>query len=754
MDGNNFTFSNNTLDNEDVEELLDGSYLKTDGSGEMGGDIDMNNNKIINVSPGTHAKDGVNLSQLNTSLSSYVSLNGDDTISGVKTFQGIAETAIILKSTISNGYSSLRFQDNGGNNQWDFNASPFGVTDGDLNIFNYLHNLTYLQFNRLDPKINIFVNMILSAPNNRRISLHSSEGNQNNCNMRITSTGLNLIHQTTGIPIMDLDVNSMGTADYGIIRTFRNSNINLGVEHLYYRGDNTENINISLAPRSNSFFHSSHPDDDVRLGIGLENPQAKFHVVGDTRLDGITNINGITNISADLNVSSNILGSSLLLSSNLQVNGSTTTGIGGATVTLFPSLGIGDQRLRVTKNGFLLTSNNINAIPFYDIDIANAPLSALTNGQVRFFRNGANIIPIINIFRGDGLGNISIRWDTRGSSFIHSTLDFLRLGLGTFSPQERLHIVGGTRCDTLDTISNNAIILNASGPSNFYPIRLLRQNINRFDLGVDTVSLGEQFYIFSYTTNSRLFTINRTTGDVSILVGALNMNNKRIINTASPIDPSDCATKSYVDSLSLVTISGQQQTITSQKTFQQSGPGLDNNIILNSIDGKNNNLLRFNSFSSNLWSIGIISTAGNTNRIFRIRNESMGVDAINIDNENLNVSIGTNLEIATGGIIQKVAHFTGNTIYNGLHDSISFTIPVNSTILLNLPDITTLAIGKTFQIYKRGGGVLSINLTNVNDGFYIGTNPRNSTTGNQAMTCMAINWGGQRFYSITTSNFL
>lgn len=776
----------NTLDNLPPDnDYIDNNFLATDGSNNMNNNINMNNNKIINVSNGINSNDAVNLGQTNSLLSNYVTLTTTQNVGGIKVFGQSNEGTIKINKPSAANWAYLSFIQNNNNTLWDigaqantndfyfYNGSEISMkviransnvimgtfvssakltvdgliycTDLMPTLANHLTSKNYVDSNFMtlntDQIINsrkVFNNVI----NRRQITIDQTVGNSQDNNLIINSTGLNLVRSVAGIPILDFDINSAGVADYGIVRHFRNSNIVNSPEVFFYRGDNTENINIAIVPRGSSYFHSIHPDDDIRLGVNTDNPLAKLHVVGASRFDGNINVNGITTLSGALNVSSSVLAANATFTGNLVNSGTGTFGTGTRLVTINGGLGIGNNETIITRNGIISRSTDTINQPFFDFDMQNGLGSTALDCQARFFRN-SNFVnsPNVNFHRGDGTGTLSIRLSMRGQSWFHSTTDFLRLGVGII-PVERFHVSGTSRLDTITSLVNNSLILNPTGETNFYPLRLQRNSVNRFDIGSDVVANGEQFYIFSYGVNARVFTIDRLTSQVNILLGNLNMNNNnRIINLAAPIAGTDAANKTYVDNGAFVNLLSAQ-TIAGIKTFSNSS----NEIVLSSLDSKTNNLIRFNNFNTPRWSLGIRSTSINTNFDFNIFNENANTNALKIDNDSLDVTLAMNLALPNGGIIQKVALFSNSQIYAG-QDNITFNISANQT--LTLPSIINLPIGRTFKVFKRGTGVLNITLNDPLDGYFVGAGPTRSTTSaNCVIHVTALNYGGQRFYCL------
>jgi hypothetical protein len=76
----------NTLDNENIVDSFNTTYLAIDGTNSMINNLDVGNNKLINVSNATLSTDAINLSQLTGSLTGYVDLTTNQTIAGIKTF--------------------------------------------------------------------------------------------------------------------------------------------------------------------------------------------------------------------------------------------------------------------------------------------------------------------------------------------------------------------------------------------------------------------------------------------------------------------------------------------------------------------------------------------------------------------------------------------------------------------------------------------------------------------------------------------
>jgi hypothetical protein len=116
----------NTLDNENIIDSALSGYLPLDGSSAMLGDLDMNTHNIKNLANATSNDEAVNLGQVNTTLLNYVTLNTDQTITGIKTLRGSGlETRLtIQKPPLYAGYSYLNFTDSTSTTLWDFGVEP------------------------------------------------------------------------------------------------------------------------------------------------------------------------------------------------------------------------------------------------------------------------------------------------------------------------------------------------------------------------------------------------------------------------------------------------------------------------------------------------------------------------------------------------------------------------------------------------------------------------------------------------------
>lgn len=241
--------------------------------------LNMNNNKIINVSDGVDANDAVNLSQLTALGSNYLPLAG-------------------------------------------------GTMSGNINMnTNQILNVKYIGVNTNAPFSGVHILddylRIEDTATINSININAAQGGSHYINV-IQSNGL--LYQNINDPQLDwnFNFNNNGLSDC-YINFLKNSNLINGKGYFKIWSGDATNHAILFDPRGSSYFHSTKAADQnlIKLGIRTNNPQEALDISGNVRINNklifgnnnlyIDSSAGFLDISANvrilnkLNFSNNIL---------------------------------------------------------------------------------------------------------------------------------------------------------------------------------------------------------------------------------------------------------------------------------------------------------------------------------------------------------------------------------------------------------------------------------------------------------------
>ncbi len=560
----------NTLDNENIIDSALSGYLPLDGSSAMLGDLDMNTHNIKNLANATNNDEAVNLGQVNTALLNYVTLNTDQTITGIKTLRGSGlETRLtIQKPPLYAGYSYLNFTDSTSTTLWDFGVEPSPANN--MYIYNGSLAQIFIKFDFASALTELYTTLkmnnnwitnLLDPVNNQDASTKFYVDNLLNnyvtLNTVQTITAPKIISTPAFIPLTLVNDGN----NYLMVMT-SNSNSSVGAPIQINRARGTVAVPTSVL------------NNDSLFGI---------YSTGYGTSSYGNNTTAII-FQATENYTDTAKGSRIIF-------GCTNTGSASRTTRLT----IGENGLDVNGSINMNTTNKIInlATPTLNTDattklyVDNAITTGLTNYVTT---NTAQTITGIKTF--SGVGNIE--------------------PLTTFVTTGDCNI----RIQSTNAISNEVYI-----------------ELSNTKAGTQTTSWGigmndDEKLHFGYGNNGTMNKTDYLVIDKDLLTitlnGALNMNTtNKIINLATPTLNTDATTKLYVDNaittgLTNYVTRNTAQTITAVKTFD----GTTNKIILNSLDNKTENLLVYSLLGSIRWTAGIFSTALNPNSNYTIRKDN------------------------------------------------------------------------------------------------------------------------------------
>jgi hypothetical protein len=279
------------------------------------------------------------------------------------------------------------------------------------------------------------------------------------------------------------------------------------------------------------------------VGIGTTNATSKFHVVGETKLEGDVNVTGISTFASDLDINA-----SVDISSNLNVTGITTLSSSGGITTVGGDLYIGGdlyvfndvnidefnaRNINVTGVSTLgiVTANSLyvsGVSTFSDVYVGYAVTISAINGTVgatTFYGNfvgsldgaldgNAGTATSLETARdfsitGDFVTASTISFDGTGNVAFAATITSNSIELGTYTSGDYVESISGVTSEIVITggtgesstpiigISSNLILpgnLVVNGISTFNGITTFTNQINFNDISAGIVTANE-FYL-------------------------------------------------------------------------------------------------------------------------------------------------------------------------------------------------------------------------------------------------------------------
>jgi hypothetical protein len=295
-------------------------------------------------------------------------------------------------------------------------------------------------------------------------SSYLSWDNSNNClgvGTTIPTAKLDVSHDTTETV---LKVNQLGTGNLVDLQVTNTTILKI---------DGNKNINMN-----NNLIYTDASNNKV--GIGTTEPTEKFHVLGDTRIEGNLIVNGTTSIintnianSEQLNITNDGTGPALTINQKgneaiieikdddvtcLKVFDGGNLGIGTATKIVTADI---SGNLNVSQT---INSANVNASSASITTILNANMIDISNNSINTALKvnqigTGNLIDLqdngVSKFKIDASGNI-----TTSTLYIDASTNFV--GIGTTQPNKKLHITGDTRIEGNLTVNGTTNIVNTN----------------------------------------------------------------------------------------------------------------------------------------------------------------------------------------------------------------------------------------------------------------------------------------------------
>lgn len=532
----------NTLDNLSGFEEFGGNYLNLDGSSMMAGDLDMGSYKIKNVASAAFTNEAVNLGQLSSSLTNYVTLNTTQTIPSIKTIYNNAST----------------------------NAWGLGTADG-LNLGTSSKTGTLKLYGTVNTSI------FQQTNSNLHIDLSNN----------LSSAGMYLNYYS---PNSQLYLAPRGTGNCLIGTTALDSSYKAVIDRntftnaLKINGNVQTNGNLDMATNTiNNLANGTLTTDAVNLG------QLTSGLTGYVTLNTDQTITSTKTIDPVSAVSQIIMRKSALTDTAMIKFRETTSNIWD-----FGMKSGSDNHMHLYH---IPTANYMHywtTTGRYGIGGAPTDKFSIFNGSQTITRTD-NLPALLNITsnsNSSGLGSIislsSLDVRSSGVKYASTTNTAKQFYMGRPYRQatntESRFVLGYVNTAGQDP----AFEVGGTGIRNYTP--LIAADGDNARVGINTITPLSSFHV---------------TGNTTITSGTLDMTSNKVINVTDPTSAQDAATKNYVDTYTganYVT-TGTAQTVTGAKTFQSAGTSTQK-LILDRTSGTIDNVVTFTTPSGINWLMG------------------------------------------------------------------------------------------------------------------------------------------------------
>jgi hypothetical protein len=604
----------NTLDNENIIDSALSGYLPLDGSSAMLGDLDMNTHNIKNLANATSNDEAVNLGQVNTTLLNYVTLNTDQTITGIKTLRGSGlETRLtIQKPPLYAGYSYLNFTDSTSTTLWDFGVEPspannMYIYNGSLAQifikFDFASALTEL-YTTLKMNNNLITNLLDPVNNQDASTKFYVDNLLNNYVTTNTAQTITGIKTFSGVGNIEPLTTFVTTGDCNI----RIQSTNAISNEVYIELSNTK-----AGTQTTSWGIGMNDDEKLHFGYGNNGTMNKTdYLVIDKDLLTIT-LNSALNMNTTnkiINLATPTLNTDA--TTKLYVDNAITTGLTNYVTTNTAQTITAVKTFDGTTNKIILNSldNKTENLLVYSllgsIRWTAGIFSTILNTNNNYTIRKDNTTPILTIdynspslslnnYKIIDLATPTLNTDATTKLYVDNAIT---TGLTNYVTTNTAQTI--TAVKTFDGTTNKIILNSLDNKTENLLVYSLLGNI-RWTAGIFSTVLN--------TNNNYTIRKDNTTPILTIDYNSpsLSLNNYKIIDLATPTLNTDATTKLYVDNavttgLTNYVTTNTAQTITGIKTF---GPSpAEASIRINKLSNASFGYVRHQSNGVDLWDNG------------------------------------------------------------------------------------------------------------------------------------------------------